>query len=110
MEKIIGRKFEQTQLKNIIESQEAELLAVYGRRRIGKTYLIRNAFEKQLEFEFSGVHNATLYQQLEIFGIAMSKATGFPITTPTSWTHAFTLLTEYLKPLIKKEKKSNIYR
>lgn len=105
MEKIIGRKVEQTQLKNIIESHEAELLAVYGRRRIGKTYLVRNAYEKQLVFEFSGVHNATLYQQLDAFGIAMSKATGFPITTPTSWTHAFTLLTEYLKPLIKKEKK-----
>lgn len=105
MEKIIGRKVEQTQLKNIIESHEVELLAVYGRRRIGKTYLVRNAYEKQLVFEFSGVHNATLYQQLDAFGIAMSKATGFPITTPTSWTYAFTLLTEYLKPLIKKEKK-----
>lgn len=105
MEKIIGRKLEQIQLKNIIESQEAELLAVYGRRRIGKTYLVRNVFEKQLVFEFSGVHNATLYQQLDIFGIAMSKATGFSIITPTSWTQAFTLLTEYLKPLIKKEKK-----
>lgn len=105
MEKIIGRELEQIQLKSIIESQEAELLAVYGRRRIGKTYLVRNAFEKQLVFEFSGVHNATLYQQLNIFGIAMSKATGYSISTPTSWIHAFTLLTEYLKPLIKKEKK-----
>jgi AAA+ ATPase superfamily predicted ATPase len=105
MEKIIGRKIEQTQLKNIIQSQEAELLAVYGRRRIGKTYLVRNTYEKQLVFEFSGVHNASLYQQLEVFGSVMSKVTGFPITAPTSWTQAFTLLTEYVKPLLKKEKK-----
>jgi hypothetical protein len=105
MEKIIGRKIEQSLLENIIESEEAELLAVYGRRRIGKTYLVRNAYEKKLIFEFSGVHNATLHQQLEIFGIAISKATGFPIATPTSWTQAFSILTEYVKPLIKKEKK-----
>jgi AAA+ ATPase superfamily predicted ATPase len=44
MEKIIGRKIEQSLLENIIESEEAELLAVYGRRRIGKTYLVRNAY------------------------------------------------------------------
>jgi predicted AAA+ superfamily ATPase len=105
MEKIIGRKIEQSLLENIIESEEAELLAVYGRRRIGKTYLVRNAYEKKLIFEFSGVHNATLQQQLEIFGIAMSKATGFPIATPASWTQAFSILNEYVKPLIKKEKK-----
>lgn len=105
MEKIIGREIEQKQLKNIIESNDAELLAIYGRRRIGKTYLIRNAYEKQLIFELSGVHNATLKQQLELFGNAMSRATGFPIASPSNWSQAFTLLIEYIKPLIKKEKK-----
>ena len=105
MEKIIGREIEQKQLKNIIESNDAELLAIYGRRRIGKTYLIRNAYEKQLIFELSGVHNATLSQQLEVFGNAMSRATGFPIASPRNWSQAFTLLIDYIKPLIKKEKK-----
>ena len=105
MEKIIGREIEQKQLKNIIESNDAELLAIYGRRRIGKTYLIRNAYEKQLIFELSGVHNATLNQQLEVFGNAMSRATGFPIASPRNWSQAFTLLIDYIKPLIKKEKK-----
>jgi AAA+ ATPase superfamily predicted ATPase len=105
MEKIIGREIEQKQLKNIIESNDAELLAIYGRRRIGKTYLIRNAYEKQLIFELSGVHNATLNQQLEVFGNAMSRATGFPIASPRNWSQAFMLLIEYIKPLIKNEKK-----
>lgn len=105
MEKIIGREIEQKQLKNIIESNDAELLAIYGRRRIGKTYLIRNAYEKQLIFELSGVHNATLKQQLELFANAMSRATGFPIASPRNWSQAFILLIDYLKPLIKKEKK-----
>ena len=105
MDKIIGRKSELGQLSKILESQEAELLAIYGRRRIGKTYLIRNAYQKQLIFEFSGVHNATLHQQFEVFSIALSKATGFPISSPTSWNQAFQMLIDYSKPLMKKQKK-----
>ncbi len=105
MEKIIGREIEISQLNKILESVDAELLAVYGRRRIGKTYLIRNAYEKQLVFEFSGVHKAKLSDQLEVFANSISKATGFPIATPRNWTQAFSMLTEYVKPLTKKEKK-----
>lgn len=105
MEQIIGRKVEQNLLKTIIQSGDAELLAIYGRRRIGKTYLIRNAYSNQLIFEFSGVHNATLNQQLKIFSNTFSKAVGYPIKTPENWIQAFSLLVEYIKPLIKKDKK-----
>ena len=58
MEKIIGRENELALLSKIIKSDEAELLALYGRRRVGKTFLIRNAFQKQLIFEFSGIHHS----------------------------------------------------
>jgi AAA+ ATPase superfamily predicted ATPase len=61
------------------------LVALYGRRRVSKTYLIRNAFEKQLIFEYSGFHNASFHKQLELFVLAMSKATGFPLASPISW-------------------------
>lgn len=105
MEKIIGRVVEQKQLNQILESQDAELLAIYGRRRIGKTFLIRNAYEKQLVFEISGVHNASLKKQLEHFAYAMSKVTGLPLAAPSSWTQAFDQLIAYLEPLIKNEKK-----
>jgi len=76
METIIGREVEQTLLSKIIKSGEAELVAVYGRRRVGKTFLIRNVFEKQMAFEFSGIHNASFNQQLENFSMVLSKATG----------------------------------
>lgn len=105
MEKIIGRILEQRQLNQILESPDAELLAIYGRRRIGKTFLIRNTYEKQLVFEMSGVHNATLKKQLENFAYALSKATGLPLASPSSWTQAFGQLIAYLEPLIKNEKK-----
>jgi AAA+ ATPase superfamily predicted ATPase len=105
MEEIVGRITEQKQLGQLLDSPDAELLAIYGRRRVGKTYLIRNAYEKQLVFEFSGSHNASLSKQLELFGKAMSTAMNFPIAAPTGWLQAFEQLTQYLEPKIKKQKK-----
>lgn len=106
MESIIGRKAELSLLQKIIKSDEAELLALYGRRRVGKTFLIRNAFQKQLVFEFSGIHGATLDQQLENFSEMLSKASGsLPLAKPANWLQAFKMLTDYLMSVIKKQKK-----
>ncbi|MBC7890212.1 MAG: AAA family ATPase [Ferruginibacter sp.] len=102
MEKIIGRDKEQGIFSKILESAEPELVAVYGRRRVGKTFLIRNVFEKQIAFEFSGIHNASLELQLENFGGAMSKVAGLPLAKPGTWLQAFNMLTDYLTPVIKK--------
>lgn len=106
MENIIGREDELALLSKIEKSEDAELLAVYGRRRVGKTFLIRNAFHKQLVFEFSGIHHASLVQQLENFSDTLSKASGsLPLARPASWIQAFKMLTDYLTPIIKKQKK-----
>lgn len=105
MDKIIGREAEQIRLGKILLSKDAELVAVYGRRRVGKTFLIRNFFEKQLLFELSGIHHASLDQQLENFTIALSKASGFSLAKPTNWLQAFNILENYLMPLIKRQKK-----
>ena len=106
MNNIIGRAGEIVQLSKIATSEEAELLAIYGRRRVGKTFLIRNAFRKQLVFEFSGIHNATLNQQLENFIGALSAASGsLPLAKPVSWIQALKLLTNYLTPILQKQKK-----
>jgi len=51
MKKLIGRKEEQLLLKDTLESDEAELVAVVGRRRVGKTYLITTVFEEQMVLE-----------------------------------------------------------
>lgn len=106
MANIIGREAEKTLLESIISSEEPELVAVYGRRRVGKTFLIRNFFEKQLSFEFSGIHNASLQQQLENFNQALSSASGsLLLTQPKTWIQALGQLKEYLIPVIKKERK-----
>ena len=105
MERIIGRIPELKQLQQLLESPDAELLAIYGRRRVGKTFLVRNAYEKQMVFEFSGAHNATLRTQLAVFGQAMTTATGFHIAAPTNWMQAFDQLRIFLEPKLKKQKK-----
>ena len=106
MENVIGRTEEKALIRLIENSGEPELLAMYGRRRIGKTFLIRNGFSQGLCFEFSGTHNATLNQELENFSVALSNASGgLPLAIPKSWIHGFQMLVQYLMPLIKKKKK-----
>ena len=106
MEPLIGRTEEKKILENALSNPGAELIAVYGRRRVGKTFLIKSVFEKQLSFEFSGVHNANKKEQLEGFSVALQKALKSPIklAIPESWIAAFQLLENYLEPIIKKKR------
>jgi hypothetical protein len=57
---LIGRKPEQKVLQRALESAEAELVAVYGRHRVGKTFLVREFFRDQIRFELTGVRDAPL--------------------------------------------------
>ena len=55
---LIGRKEEQKILKKALDSPEAEMVAVFGRRRVGKTYLIKQIYQDNLAFEMSGLQSA----------------------------------------------------
>ncbi|MEY4934922.1 MAG: hypothetical protein RIS64_1281 [Bacteroidota bacterium] len=61
---MIGRIEEIKIMQQLLQSSKAEMLAVYGRRRVGKTYLIKNVYQPNLSFEFTGTQNATLKNQL----------------------------------------------
>lgn len=106
MKEIIGRIEEKQILEQTLKSTEAELIAIYGRRRVGKTYLIRKAFQKHMIFEFSGVHNAGLKDQLTNFRNTLAEAMQLPIppVIPSNWTEAFQMLKNYAEPLLKKGK------
>lgn len=56
-------------LKSIVESPKSEFLAVYGRRRVGKTFLLREFFEYKFDFQISGLANADTKQQLFNFRV-----------------------------------------
>lgn len=104
MDIIIGRDSEKQLLEEILASKEAELLAVYGRRRVGKTFLIRTAYAKNLAFEFTGIHHATLAEQLDNFAQVLRAVGGVGVGRPANWQEAFAMLQLYLAPLLKEKK------
>ena len=105
-EKLIGRIPEKALLLNALESQEAELIAIYGRRRVGKTFLVRSTFDPYMVFECVGIHNAFLKDQLRSFCNSL-RSRKFIISgkDPEDWLSAFQLLIAYLQPLMKNKKK-----
>jgi AAA+ ATPase superfamily predicted ATPase len=105
MEQLTGRESERKILHQALESKEAELVAVYGRRRVGKTFLIRQVYRQNIICEFSGVHGASTQQQLENFrnSIALALKTPIPPAIPKSWPEAFMLLINFSTPLLRKK-------
>jgi len=104
--KIAGRYEELSVLQRVISSPDPEFVAVYGRRRVGKTYLIREFFGEMICFEISGMYNATLASQLSNFSRALGKSAGMVIQPqqPTTWTEAFQQLESFLESPAQKEK------
>ncbi|MBO9573944.1 MAG: ATP-binding protein, partial [Chitinophagaceae bacterium] len=106
MEKIIGRVEEIKLLGQALKAKEAALIAIYGRRRVGKTFLIHNYYEKQLAFELTGMPNGTLKEQLFQFSRAFQKLAGsaLALRPPASWAEAFEAMERQLEKGSKKEK------
>jgi AAA+ ATPase superfamily predicted ATPase len=92
MNTIVGRKKEIELLQRIVESEEPEFLAIYGRRRVGKTFLIKQFFNNNFTFYFSGSENSSMKIQLENFKIAFQNYFKVTISTPESWVIAFEML------------------
>ena len=89
---IYSRKPEQQQLSEILKRDRATFLAIYGRRRIGKTYLIRNFFiDKGTFFHITGVNNEKLFHQLHHFAQETQSTfgSGDDQQHPNSWDEAF---------------------
>lgn len=111
--KVIGREAEKRVLEKALLSAEPEFIAIYGRRRVGKTHLIREFFDKKICFEITGIHDATLKDQLENFSRSLGKATGLEIRIqkPVSWLEAFDQLETLLEshPLKKKTGKKVVF-
>ena len=94
-ENIIGRQSEIERLERYVKSNRSELIAIYGRRRIGKTYLVKELFEGRFTFRMTGRENASTKEQLQSFRYALSAYTDVK-ATPRDWTEAFHLLATYI--------------
>lgn len=105
---IIGRTEETTELKDIYKSPRAELVAVYGRRRVGKTYLI-NSFFKQHKctfFQAVGLRKGSMRHQLQNFTESISETfyNKTPLQNTATWSDAFRLLTSNIESSSKQGK------
>ncbi|GAB2616368.1 ATP-binding protein [Emticicia sediminis] len=104
--RIVGRKKELRHLQVIVESTKSEFLAVYGRRRVGKTFLIREFFEYSFDFQISGLANASTSQQLFNFHVSLSRQGAKTYEqVPNNWLEAFQRLIDYLESIETSNKK-----
>ena len=107
MGNIIGRKQEIRELNDLYNSDKAQMVAVYGRRRVGKTFLVDEALKGRITFrhaglspnnEDSGKKNLLkdqlkhFYHSLLLHGMKKSKQ-------PTSWLDAFFMLEQHLSSI-----------
>ncbi len=104
---LIGRKKEISILNKVFSSKSSEFVAVYGRRRIGKTYLIQQCITKQAVYlEYTGLKDGALNIQLANFAESLAKTFGFGLALipSKSWKEAFTLLTHEVQKVPKTKK------
>ena len=101
--RIIGREKEQNLLKTLCDKQEAQLISIYGRRRVGKTYLVKCFFNNDFDFFFTGSYNVSTPVQLSLFSNALQQYSHTPQPIFKSWFEAFSALQSYLSAL-KKER------
>ena len=103
---MIGRIEEKKQLQQLLNEEEAQFVAVFGRRRIGKTYLVRESFEYNFTFQHTGLSNNSIKKnmrkkaQLEAFSKSLSDSGFSGDREINSWYDAF----DCLKDLIKQSK------
>ena len=100
---IIGRKREQEILQKCYDSDKAEFVAIYGRRRVGKTFLVKELFSDRFDFYASGIYQIARDKQLSEFSRQIASYSGKNKPHPKNWFEAFDCLKEYLSAL-KKER------
>ena len=97
----IGRSEETKTLERCYESTKSELVAVYGRRRVGKTYLITSTMGDRFDFSFSGMYEVPAKKQLREFQKEIDRRSGEKTAAPRDWFEAFDRLESYLLSLKK---------
>ena len=109
--KIVGRKREQVVLSDALNSHRSELVAIYGRRRIGKTYLVRGFFEKQIIFSFTGLSIGKRADQIKNFMLKLNEVTDIfkNEKEPADWLEALSYLKIFLKGIKETKKKKVIF-
>ena len=102
MSKIIGRETEITELEELYQSDKPEFVAIYGRRRVGKTFLVKELFQHKMTFYHSGLspydkdRQITMHDQLEAFYANLMQYGMEESHCPKTWMEAFRMLGKLL--------------
>ncbi len=103
---ILGRDKEAKRLTKIVNSRKSQFVVVYGRRRVGKTFLVREYFDYKFDFQLTGLARGTTNQQLFNFHTTLeNQGNQFYPTQPLNWLQAFQRLINYIKRIDEKKKK-----
>jgi uncharacterized protein len=104
---MIGRKEELAILHKALQSSEPEMVAVIGRRRVGKTFLIRHAYEGRMDFDLTGIQKGSSREQLQNFAdrLTLYAKPLFPFQRPANWLQAFQMLVVWFEAHPKDEKR-----
>ena len=106
---LIGRDAEIKHLESIALSKEAEFVVVYGRRRVGKTFLVNTFFGDKYTFKLTGLAKKSKREQLANFTVSLNRyGGGIKYKKPRTWYEAFNI-TEKDPMFIPKEKRVNIW-
>ena len=117
---IIGREKEKKKLRDLYESGRAEFVAVYGRRRVGKTYLIDEAFNSDITFRHAGLSPINtdsgntsgknhMKEQLEHFHHSLTMQGLEECDPPKTWLEAFYMLERFLSDRDDKNRRLLIF-
>jgi len=108
MDHLFGRREEIAELTRYYESGKAEFVAIYGRRRVGKTYLVDSLYEGKYAFSTSGIIGGTLEEELAAFTDDLHRY-GYKGRKPRSWMKAFEALRSLLESKLVPGKRMVIF-
>jgi len=106
----IGRQAEVGLLENYYSTDKSEMVAIYGRRRVGKTLLVKNTLEDRFDFEFMGMFGVTAKEQRARFQNALDQRSGRRCSVPASWFETFDNLKDYLASLPRQNESCRVLR
>ncbi len=111
MKKLIGRKAEQDILEEALKSDEPEMIAITGRRRVGKTFLVRSVYGEKIDLEFTGVQDAPRREQLDSFHFLLQQFAGeaLVLKPPKNWLAAFHQLITVLEAKERTDRKRILF-
>lgn len=106
MSKIIARNAEIETLERLYNSNRSEFVIVYGRRRIGKTFLVNNVFADRFTFSYVGTRKQKPQKQLQRFAEQLKEYSGSKYAPLLkNWEDAFSELKALVESQPKKKKK-----